>query len=422
MKILLIAYDFPPINNGGVQRPYMMLKYLPRYGVDVAILTHSDNFTDLSDPSVARIFDLNKSGRYQLLYYPLRLLQKLSTALGRFRSSHEHWRESSKNHADCLIRAWRPDAVLATYPTLEALELGLFFSNQYKLPLITDFRDGMIFEPIENYLLSNHSALDYYKKIEAAVAESSTAIITVSDPISDYFQSRYDRGMVYTIPNGYDSDDFASLPIDQVNLDNSDLNVVYTGRFALSDVRCDVSGLIIALERLALENIQLSKSLKVHFLGEMKSRERRAMRFLINRGIVILHGMVTREESLAYQKAADLLLLVTSVERTSVATTKLFEYLHSGVPILALTKGTFAETILRESGNSWIFHPQDRDSIYNFFVAALSNSSMIYPCQNEEVIAKFDRSAQMEILSKILLDVYKEKGGDKNKPFNKVVD
>lgn len=392
----------------------MMLKYLPRYGVDVAVLTHSNNFTDLSDLSMARIFDLNKSGRHRLLYYPLRIVQKLSTALGRFRSSHELWRKSAKDHADCLIRAWRPDAVLATYPTLEALELGLFFSKQYKIPLITDFRDGMLFEPIEQCLLSNHSALAYYKKVEAAVAECSTAIITVSNPISDYFQSRYDRGMVYTIPNGYDSDDFSSLPVDRVRLDNATLNVVYTGRFGLSDERCDVSGLIFALERLALDNVYLSKSLKVHFLGEMKSRERRAMRFLIDRGMVILHGMVTREESLAYQVAADLLLLVTSVERTSVATTKLFEYLHSGVPILALTKGTFAEKILLESGNSWIFHPQDRDSIYNFFVAALSNSSMICARQNEKVIAKYARSSQMGVLSKILLEVYKRKGEHRN--------
>ena len=38
-KMLLIAYLFPPIGGGGVQRALKMAKYLGNYGWDVSVLT-----------------------------------------------------------------------------------------------------------------------------------------------------------------------------------------------------------------------------------------------------------------------------------------------------------------------------------------------------------------------------------------------
>jgi len=60
-------------------------------------------------------------------------------------------------------------------------------------------------------------------------------------------------------------------------------------------------------------------------------------------------GLVTRDESLSIQRGADALLLVTGHNR-SEATGKLFEYLASGRPILALAEGNEAARIVRETG------------------------------------------------------------------------
>src|SRR5690625_1437551 len=38
-KVLIIAYLFPPIGGGGVQRALKMAKYLKNYGCDVSVLT-----------------------------------------------------------------------------------------------------------------------------------------------------------------------------------------------------------------------------------------------------------------------------------------------------------------------------------------------------------------------------------------------
>ena len=58
---------------------------------------------------------------------------------------------------------------------------------------------------------------------------------------------------------------------------------------------------------------------------------------------------MTRDESLRIQRGADALLLVTGHNR-SEATGKLFEYLASGRPILALAEGNEAARIVRETG------------------------------------------------------------------------
>ena len=60
-------------------------------------------------------------------------------------------------------------------------------------------------------------------------------------------------------------------------------------------------------------------------------------------------GWSTRDESLSIQRGADALLLLTGHNR-SEATGKLFEYLASGRPILALAEGNEAARIVRETG------------------------------------------------------------------------
>jgi len=84
---------------------------------------------------------------------------------------------------------------------------------------------------------------------------------------------------------------------------------------------------------------------------------------LIDCGIIILHGLVERGMSLAYQRAADLLLIITLPDRRSSVSAKIFEYLFAGKPVLALTYKTVLEDIVRETKTGWTVHPQDIDAI-----------------------------------------------------------
>ena len=61
---------------------------------------------------------------------------------------------------------------------------------------------------------------------------------------------------------------------------------------------------------------------------------------------IVRAGSVSRERALALQRAADALLLIAQPTRSQLLNIKLFEYLASGTPILALAAGTDAGRVV----------------------------------------------------------------------------
>ena len=49
---------------------------------------------------------------------------------------------------DSAIEEYSPDVILATFPPQENLMVGMEISKRYNIPLIIDFRDGMVFEAL----------------------------------------------------------------------------------------------------------------------------------------------------------------------------------------------------------------------------------------------------------------------------------
>ncbi len=243
---------------------------------------------------------------------------------------------------------------------METLEIGLHFSQKFKLPLIADFRDGLLFEAIESTRLRRFACIrKAYADSERNVVAGAAALLTVSDPLSRYFRESYDHPHVITVPNGFDPDE-TDMPLPKADLEPGCFHVVHSGRFALSDANCDITSLVRALSSLIDRRPELVRTIRLHLLGELNSRgEKRMLAGLVQSGVVCLHGSVSRLQSMAFQRRADLLLLVTSPNRSSVATTKIFEYLQARRPILALTDRTFAAEIIEKVNCGWVVQPQD---------------------------------------------------------------
>jgi glycosyltransferase involved in cell wall biosynthesis len=65
---------------------------------------------------------------------------------------------------------------------------------------------------------------------------------------------------------------------------------------------------------------------------------------------IVVAGTLPREQALALQRDADALLLIASPQRTQLLNFKLFEYLASERPLLALAAGTEAGRVIEEAG------------------------------------------------------------------------
>ena len=407
MKILLVAYYYPPINSGGTVRPVKIAKYLPHFGHQVTVLTHSYEKTDLQNPQVIRIKDIshnrNRKGFKKVQWLLLRLFTETLNLCGIYHSIYSWWKKKVLKNGQKIIEIVKPDVIMVTYPPLETLEIGLELSRKYDIPLISDFRDGLLFEPIETKRINQYGCVrGKYRQVEEAAARHSAAVTTIAQPITGYFERQYGITNAHILSNGFDPEDFNDLPAD-VKFDPAYFNIVFTGRFALSDEYNRVDFFFDALRVLIRENTETGARIKLHLVGEYRKEEMRELRDLIDRKIIIRHGFVDRKKSLAFQQAADLLLIITPPDRRSATSIKIFEYLYAGKPVLALTHKTVLEDIVRETRTGWIVHPHKPEEICQLLHKIVSSTGFYQSLRpDRRKIEAYSVKHQVEKLSRLI--------------------
>ena len=410
MNVLVVAYYYPPVESGGTQRPSMMAKYLPRFGHRVTVLSHTYDRSDVLDGGVLRVrdpsYNLHRKGLGGLCWLGLRAFGEATNLLGRYDSIYSLWRRRVLSLSDAIIAAAEPDVVLATYPPVEDFEIGLELSERHGLPLVGDFRDGLLFEAIERRRMDRHRCVaDHYARAEAAVAERSARLVTAFPALSAYLGETYDRSDVVTIPNGFDPEDYEGLGMSDI-LETGHFNIVHTGRFGGSYSGMDVRPLCTAIRSLLAEDPDLARRLRLHLVGSIEDHERRSFADLIRQGVVVEHGNHPRAVALAAQVNADALLLLTTRDRPGNAPGKLFEYLRAGRPILALTSDSYAGEIVRDTATGRCADPTDPAAIARLIRDTLDDRSMggaFNP--DSEKIDNFSRDQQMTRLAGVLEDV-----------------
>ncbi|PWB67734.1 MAG: hypothetical protein C3F15_17470 [Holophagae bacterium] len=407
MRVLIVAYYYPPISSGGSARPVAMVKHLTRLGHEVAVLTHSYRRPDRREGRELRVYDpshnRDRVGAGAARWLARRLLIAGLNLAGGSHSIYSAWQARVLERAGRLVEAAAPELVIATYPPVEDLEIGLELAARLAIPLVADFRDGLLFEPIERDRIRRHRSVEeHYRQVERAVAERAAAVVTVFPSLSAYFGDHYRRDDAVTITNGFDPEDFEGLPPSGL-LDPTAFNVVHAGRFGGSDSGRDVGPLCDALSQCGGEGATAGRELRLHFVGELTGRERRSFRPLVERGLVIEHGLQPRPRALAAMTEADGLLLLTAPDRRGSVPGKLFEYLGAGRPILGLTAGSFAEQIIRDTGSGWTVDPTDRDGIAGLLRGLARGDRASVPfAPDRERIADYSRERLIARLDGVL--------------------
>ena len=133
------------------------------------------------------------------------------------------------------------------------------------------------------------------------------------------------------------------------------MSLVYTGRFG--SYGRDPAPLVRALAQLAAEDRGAASRLELVLAGPLTEAEAELMRSDVSPARIVVAGSLPRPQALALQRSADALLLLASPQRTQLLNFKLFEYLATGRPILALAAGTEAGRVVAEAGG----HPIPAD-------------------------------------------------------------
>jgi len=398
MRILLIAAHFPPEISGGAARPFSLYKYLPQNGIDVTVVAKRLNKETVNSNNILR-FDSIIDWRSNPLFSKKRV-QRYYSFIG-YKFFHvytdKYWIRTSMKGIHEFLKTNKIDIVYASYPSYEALKIGLLIKKKYKLPLVAEFRDGMVFE---HNLKSNNKIQDQFlKQLEIETVMKADAIITIGERLSEYFRKTYNKE-VFTVFNGFDPDEFKNLPEHPKNIAKT--KIVHFGSLNASRVT-KREGLFYAIQKLKMSGRINSLNFELVFIGNFIESEKEIINRLDISDLVTF--LPTMDKHSGYVKIIsefNYLLFYGAEGDTSVISTKLPEYLNLGLPILGICKGNEGADIIERTGTGEV-SDFDVDSIYKLLEKALTNEIHFSPVK--EIVDSFSRINQASDISKIVKSI-----------------
>jgi glycosyltransferase involved in cell wall biosynthesis len=356
-RLLVIVHPYPPVPSVGSNRWGAIVKYLRRAGHQVSVVTTGafgrlpeDEERDtvrtadlMALPWLRRLVGLGPlatPGKGGGSIPPVPGLLTQTVVPDAFLLS---WAPMAYRAAARMTRQGRFDCVITSAPSESTHFVGQALRRR-GLAWLADFRDGWTFEPYRPPMpTAPQRRLD--ARLERMVLRRADAVITATRPIAEDFRSRLGVDARH-VPNGWDPD----LDPDAVTPAprRSGVTLVHTGK--LTGLRGRDPGTLFAGIRLALEREPaLRETLRLLVAGPRDHDDQRAMDQSGLDGVLEYVGQLSRRESVALQRSADALVLLTSRD-VCEATGKLFEYLAAGRPILALAAGNEAARIVSETG------------------------------------------------------------------------
>lgn len=392
-KLLILTYHFPPSAASGSFRLLGFAQHLPKFGWQTAVVSPPALRWEPTDQSL-----LDKVPRETVVDYvpyPGRLPKAV-----RWLAPWAVWLPWGLRAALRAVRRERPDAVLTSGPSHWVHVLGLFLKRWHKLPWIADFRDPWI------TALGQGGGFDvrapWQRLWERTVMHRADIILANAPNACRTYQAAYPAAAdrMVTLTNGYDPDLFDGLAASKTP--GGPLQIVHAGQlYAGRDPRPFLDALV------ALRGDATLPPFRARFLGRNESEGFDFADEVRSRGVcdlVELPGHVSYRQSLEVLCRADILLLLDSPGRRIGVPAKLYEYMGTGRPLLALAEedGDVA-LVLKQSGLPHrIAPPGDVAKIQQGLVELMRETASGHATAAPEKLHRFTREANAGRLATML--------------------
>lgn len=349
MKALIITYYWPPAGGSGVQRWLKFVKYLQEFGIEPIVYTVDNPNYEVVDESLVDEIPEGITVLKQPIFEPNNFIKNKKVATARVNSkpsfiqkmmqyirgnyfipdARKFWIKPSVKYLSEYIKNNPVDVVITTGPPHSMHLIGMQLKQQIGVKWIADFRDPMsnLFYNKE-LLLTNKSKLKL-QQLEKEILTTADKVITVSNHIAKDFQK---SGVeVEVITNGYD---------DEVLVNK---NLVLDTKFTISHIgllptQSNSTILWKVLKEIILEKCDFHNNLQVNLIGSVSKKTVKEVEFFGLKDHVKFTEYVSHLKAIELQKQSQvLLLLIPQVDGTEgIITGKVFEYMVSGRPILAI--------------------------------------------------------------------------------------
>lgn len=396
-NILIISIYYPPIASIASNRIESFAKYLDKekYNVFVHTLDSKEEYI-LDKVKVSRVDNnallqplLFTKRTNKFLHYSKVIYNKLLKYF--FKNEYRAWISESLRILPEVIKENNIDVILSTYaptaPHLAALELKKRFPH---LKWIADMRDEMS----KGVSLSKKTQKEY-QDLEQEIFKYANAVTSVSKPIVDEFQEMClnNKVLFREIRNGYDFDLLESTK------NNSNFTITYTGNFYGGRNPINfLQALANVVEKHNLKNI------KVQFVGVKTHFDIPK----VLQDIVEIISSVAHDRAIEMMRQSDILLLIhPSNGRKGIFTGKIFEYLATLTPILALVdENDVASQLVNDANAGYVSDNAYIDKIEQKILDAYDEWVNKKPRKfNTEVITKHHRKEQVKRLEHLISEL-----------------
>ena len=420
MKVLIIAYYWPPAGGSGVQRWLKFVKYLQDFGIEPIIYTVDNAKYPKEDTSLLNEVPKNCTILKQPIWEPTDLLfwkknkvQKsgisnvsksgfLSFIRGNFfiPDPKIFWVKPSVKFLQKYISENNIKTIISTGPPHSMHLIAQKLHQKNTLKWIADFRD-----PWSNLYYNNDFKQQKFpknknKKLEISVLKNADCVLTVSNTLKEEF-AKYSKN-VKVITNGFDDEVLKSI---SVELDKK-FTISYIG---LLPKQSNPKQLFKVLQQICSKNSEFKNDLQLNFIGDISDEVKQEIainKLTENTNFV---GYVSHKKAIEYQqKAQVLLLLIPNVKNNKgILTGKLFEYLTSKRPIFAIgpEDGDLA-SILKETNAGVVVNFNDEVKLTSGILKLYQQYKEGNLVVDSTNIAKYHRKELTKQLAEIIKNLY----------------
>lgn len=375
MNIVFIVHYFPPVNSSGAKRVEAISKYLASDGHSVTVVTtkktaSDGRFTEMY-PKWINVIELDGFGRKSISTESDGVFEPMYTEAPSFKRRFKNivlkflgqipdprlpfalafLRPALNSEVKSALES--ADIVIGSAPPWPMILAAVICKKKFGVPCVLDYRDHFS----ECHEMPGGAFAKWLElKFDNWLVGHSDHVVTISEPMSSYYRGMTSK--VTTIMNGYDHE-VLDVARSHVALCDSDVTVIrYMGIVSPGRVPHNIMKALVLLRE---RNSAAFDRLRFEFYGGADLiKAALSSSYPSIQTAFSFYGAVPYIESLKLVVAADYLLFSETSSQVTLSaqgilTTKLFEYLGSGRPIVAdISAETLAGSFLVRASESHV--------------------------------------------------------------------
>ncbi|MDH7912616.1 glycosyl transferase family 1 [Winogradskyella sp. SYSU M77433] len=399
LKVLIITYYWPPAGGPGVQRWLKFVKYLPDFNIEpIVYCPENPNYPIVDDSLIsqipkditilkqpisepyglANVFSKKSSKKISSGVIPKAkkqsFLEKLMLYVrGNYfiPDARKNWIKPSVKFLSEYIKENHIETVITTGPPHSLHLIGLHLKEKLNIKWLADFRDPWTTIGYHKDLKLTKSSQEKHNALESAVLNKADQILVTSFNTQKEFSTKTNQPIT-VITNGYDSH--------SVRVEGKDESFTFSHIGSLLSER-NPKVLWEVFSELVAENKEFSKLFQLNLIGVVSDDVVESIHNYGLKNHLNIVGYVSHNEAIKFQMQSQILSLIEidSEDTKAIIPGKLFEYMISETPILAIgPEESDIQKIIASTntGNYYSYNQKEelKLQVLNYFDAYQNNS------------------------------------------------